>query len=131
MREIRFRGWSYGKKDWVYGDLIQDGNTTKIVERTSHWDWPVDPQSVGQYTGFSTKTAGDIYEGDYIVVDDEELFLVVWDEDAGQWGVVAPDDYAIGDTLENEVATAEIVVVGTEYEDEHLGKAPWKEENEE
>lgn len=131
MRKIDFRGWSYGRNDWVYGDLIHDGKNMRILDRNFHGYWSVDPQSVGQYTGFSTKTAGDIYEGDYIVNDDAELFLVVWDDDEGLWRVVAPDDWCIGNTLEDEVGTSDLVVAGTVYEDEHLGRAPWKEEDEE
>ena len=40
---------------------------------------------------------------------------------------MAPDDLYIANALEDEVANAELVVVGTEYEAEYLGKAPWKE----
>ena len=100
-----------------------------IVDENDGYRWVVDAKSIGQYTGFSTKTAGDIYEGDLLNSDDENLELVIWDEESGQWCVVAPDDYSIENALEDEVANAELVVVGTEYEAEYLGRAPWKEED--
>lgn len=131
MRIIKFRGWSYEKGGWVYGDLryaAMQMQGTMIVDQNNR-RWVVDAKSVGQYTGFSTKTAGDIYEGDLLNSDDENLELVIWDEDSGQWCVVAPDDWAIGNALEDEVANAELVVVGTDYEAEYLGRAPWKEED--
>lgn len=130
MRTIKFRGWSYEKSGWVYGDLrcasLRGG--AMIVDENDGYRWVVDAKSIGQYTGFSTKTAGDIYEGDLLNSDDENLELVMWDEESGQWCVVAPDDVSIGNALEDEVANAELVVVGTEYEAEYLGRAPWKEE---
>ena|GEM_PF-6495238 len=100
-----------------------------IVDENDGYRWVVDAKSIGQYTGFSTKTAGDIYEGDLLNSDDENLELVMWDEESGQWCVVAPDDCSIENALEDEVANAELVVVGTEYEAEYLGRAPWKEED--
>lgn len=131
MRMIKFRGWSYEKGGWVYGDLryaAMQMQGTMIVDQNNR-RWVVDAKSVGQYTGFSTKTAGDIYEGDLLNSDDENLELVMWDEESGQWYVVAPDDLYIANALEDEVANAELVVVGTEYEAKYLGKAPWKEED--
>ncbi|MSS82346.1 hypothetical protein FX155_07040 [Acidaminococcus fermentans] len=128
MRTIRFRGWSYEKEGWVYGDLKHVGESGTMIVDKSNYRYVVQPQSVGQYTGFTTKTAGDIYEGDILNSDDENLYLVMWDEESGQWCVVAPDDPSIGNALEDEVANAELIVVGTEYEAECLGRAPWKEE---
>jgi len=81
MREIKFRGMNLCRS-WVYGDLrhnrmyMPDG---KLKAYISVCGEPVHPKSVGQFTGLLDTARKEIYEGDIVVVkeDDEESRHVV------------------------------------------------------
>jgi len=88
MREIRFRGKQWDNCEWVYGYLMDWAGRPLIGvykalggEATAKdylfWNYsPVDPATVGQFTGLRDRNGTEIYEGDIVQDELGEVFLV-------------------------------------------------------
>ena len=120
MREIKFRGKSikidcFGK--WVYGDLHIRSPFAHIHEDIGKRA-PIDPDTIGQFTGLTDKNGIEIYENDVIKVDcfiGEPSYIVKWDVIGARFifvstesgGYLTPRDFnfeyveVIGNTIDN------------------------------
>lgn len=125
MREILFRGKRLDKGEWAYGSLIHvreyccilgpcneptiddllflDAELGTIDGRAL----PVNPETIGQFTGFVDKYGRRIFEGDVVLhrygMHNEKTlyFEVTYDEDFGLWYPFGGRDH--GGYLSNEL----------------------------
>lgn len=63
MREILFRGKRKEDDEWVYGFLVSQKHIGDWVTA-----YPVDPNTVGQFTGLTDKDGKKIFEGDIVEI---------------------------------------------------------------
>lgn len=109
MREILFRGkvprGHWRGREWLIGSLVieHDGGagiyTDAVYEGNGRYVVPVDPETVGQWTGRWDNYGEDIYEGDLVLIDGktEPVYTVDWY--AGALVLIAYD----GDGFADEV----------------------------
>ena len=110
MREIKFRGKTI-EGEWVYGYYLVDEQHEKprhcIWTRENVGDFiandmiPVDPETVGQYTGLKDKNGRKIYKGDIVFADCCKKYLeVIWNDiGCGGWWFaekIDGDMYCVG-----------------------------------
>lgn len=137
-REIRFRGRSTSNVDaegsaptirigdWVYGSLITAKGEAFIVNGVveSNWEYialeewcPVDPETVGQFTGIRDLTGADIFEDDVItwMLSGSIAPGEVYWKRAGFW----IRDARKGNTTKLQNASS-ITVIGNRFEHPHL-----------
>lgn len=135
MREIVFRGKDINNKGWVYGALVQQQDNplrekTLIISYSNYQygDFSeaviheVDPETVGQYTGFADKNGKKIFEGDILSIYNSKAFLfaVAWNDN--HYILKCTTD-GVSDNILNVIESPEDVeVVGNIYDNPELIK---------
>ena len=129
MREIKFRGKSILGNNWTYGLLtkkkIRSNNEIHFAIATGDYSLaettPVDPETVGEFTGLQDINGVDIYEGDICVFFSDipsEKFIVVWDTSYCGFYCVNPNDESDGGVL----CLVDIKVIGNIHDNPELLK---------
>ena len=101
VREIKFRGkCPLLGNEWVYGGVLisPDGAFILRIENTSEEmvkgeSCPVDPATVGQYTGLHDSKGQEIYEGDVVRCTarmDEATMIVIFEN--GEFRMILCDN---------------------------------------
>lgn len=106
MREYLFRGkcdseWKEGSLHVEWGETRQDGSRDldyRILGRRGECDY-VDPETVGQYTGFLDMNGKRIFEGDIVGVDGKFYEVLI---EKGCW-IIAADGWDFLATNNDEI----------------------------
>lgn len=86
MRTIKFRGKRKSDQTWIYGSLICPANENQKYRIAKDYSidniYEVDPESIGEFTGFIAKENVEVYEGDILRVCDDvdDEFIVEYSE---------------------------------------------------
>lgn len=79
-REIKFRGKKFCQDEWIYGSLItrgERGADGNFIDTGRGECYPLQQDTIGQFTGLHDKNGKEIYEGDIIAVNGRQIGYIV------------------------------------------------------
>ncbi|MBR2934893.1 MAG: hypothetical protein IKB79_04880 [Oscillospiraceae bacterium] len=133
MREILFRGKvardcvgvstqrKYKKGTWVFGDLSHTNYDPPLIDQNNDDPVPVDPSTVGQYTGRTDKNGKRVFEGDIIRLYNGAVGVVLWsDNDQAYLIFQDPVKMVILDDFGNYGRPEYYEVIGNIYDNPEL-----------
>ena len=120
MRDIKFRGKRMKDGKWIYGAYIPPDCT--------YWEYPsiadnnhrfeIEPETLGQYTGYKDVDGNEIYEGDVLEVsffdaesEDRHFRGIVNLCGMGMWEIMEPDasSHLLGSVMGRDFFKAKII----------------------
>lgn len=125
-REIKFRGRRVDNGEWVIGYYYHSTINGKhfiadMVETVAH---EVDPDTVGEFTGLTTKAGVELFEGDIVKYRRMLRNKEVWFTSAIVWNngfVLSPNKTVMHDHFAIGASLSSIEVIGNVYENEDNG----------
>lgn len=88
MREYKFRGIRCDNKEWIYGDLLRTiVDPFTYIQNANEGQIKVMPHTVGQSTELPDNSGKEIYDGDFVLINDDEIGIVIWDKAELEYGI--------------------------------------------
>ena len=138
MREILFRGKRLDNGEWVAGHLLKykDGSARMVSSNTDIFCYEkdesiiqtvahrVDPETVGQCTGFGDKNGNKIFEGDIVSICNSKtfFFIVYWNHAVKSFILKSTVNGVSGIDCNVLDSTQDIEVIGNIYDNPELIK---------
>lgn len=91
MREIKFRGKKLCQDEWIYGSLItrgEKGAEGNFIDTGKGECYPLQQDTIGQFTGLRDCKGKEIYEGDIIRSSRGNMHYIEYDEDRACFAAV-------------------------------------------
>ena len=131
-REVKFRGKLVDSEEWIYGYLrevwgenqrnfvIAPGLKFEYDGYTDKEEDYVQPETIGQFTGFHDQNRKEIYDGDILCFYDnnkEYVCVVGWNNEVGAWCIRYKEEEYIGTRpLVEWIFEYKIEVIGNVYD---------------
>lgn len=123
MREILFRGKRVDNGEWVQGHICRYGWIGKEKDyiipdyASALYTAEIDPETVGQYTGFVDNNGKKIFEGDIVWNNyDEDYCNVEWDNDTARFIITCFTSTVNFDNICGE----ELEIIGNIYDNPEM-----------
>lgn len=125
MKEILFRGKRKENNEWVYGNYAVTDNNEKqqhFIFQNKAFEFEVESETVGQYTGLTDKNGKKIFEGDILrEYHPEQGVIIEWSD--GSFGfrrANKPKDCVYSTIRYMQNAMSRLKIIGNIYDNTEL-----------